>query len=238
MIRGQLLWGGPTGLSFGARVENISRNLALSILLLATSSPAFAVSVKLIGIADLTDFNYASATSISGVNYDYSNGVLTQLSSSTSAFWDINPLPNNELFAQVWSGMVNSESTFSVTSFECIEGTFGANVGVHVCGNYSFGDNFINESTVDYSTVPGTRTLGGDDVSNSASPAGFMQQASLFDCESIEWYFDTLQCETHIWDTDRNSRYLLEFQVVPIPPAVWLLGSALGLLGWMRRKAV
>lgn len=24
--------------------------------------------------------------------------------------------------------------------------------------------------------------------------------------------------------------------VVPVPPAVWLFGSALGLLGWMKRK--
>lgn len=27
------------------------------------------------------------------------------------------------------------------------------------------------------------------------------------------------------------------FATVPVPPAVWLFGSALGLMGWMRRKA-
>ena len=25
---------------------------------------------------------------------------------------------------------------------------------------------------------------------------------------------------------------------IPIPPAIWLFGSALGLLGWMKRKAI
>jgi hypothetical protein len=29
---------------------------------------------------------------------------------------------------------------------------------------------------------------------------------------------------------------LKSYSVVPVPPAVWLFGSALGLLGWMRRK--
>jgi hypothetical protein len=38
-----------------------------------------------------------------------------------------------------------------------------------------------------------------------------------------------------------EARYFFQFQVevVPVPPAVWLFGSALGLLGWIRqRKAV
>jgi hypothetical protein len=31
--------------------------------------------------------------------------------------------------------------------------------------------------------------------------------------------------------------YYLAEQVIPVPPAVWLFGSALGVMGWMRRKA-
>jgi hypothetical protein len=30
----------------------------------------------------------------------------------------------------------------------------------------------------------------------------------------------------------------IETQVVPVPAAVWLFGSALGLLGWIRRRSV
>jgi hypothetical protein len=38
-------------------------------------------------------------------------------------------------------------------------------------------------------------------------------------------------------DTNFVSTWLLDTTVVPIPAAIWLFGSALGLLGWMRRKA-
>ena len=32
--------------------------------------------------------------------------------------------------------------------------------------------------------------------------------------------------------------YELVYTVIPVPAAVWLMGSALGLLGWVRRKQV
>ncbi len=34
------------------------------------------------------------------------------------------------------------------------------------------------------------------------------------------------------------SGYVYTFTVVPVPAAVWLFGSALGLLGWIRRRSV
>lgn len=47
---------------------------------------------------------------------------------------------------------------------------------------------------------------------------------------------DSLQLQTQ---TGNNSIYTVNFStaVVPVPAAVWLFGSALGLLGWMRRRA-
>lgn len=39
-----------------------------------------------------------------------------------------------------------------------------------------------------------------------------------------------------IQQTDSDpTNYSLDFQVVPVPAALWLFGSALGLLGWYRR---
>ncbi len=49
---------------------------------------------------------------------------------------------------------------------------------------------------------------------------------------------DSLQLQTQ---TANNSIYKVDFTtattVVPVPAAVWLFGSAIGLLGWMRRRS-
>jgi Thrombospondin type 3 repeat/Dockerin type I domain len=68
--------------------------------------------------------------------------------------------------------VVGAGGPAAATTYVCIEGTFGpTNFGFNFCPQYSFGDNFIDESTYVYG--PGTafsRTLGGDDTPLAGPP--------------------------------------------------------------------
>jgi hypothetical protein len=124
----------------------------------------------------------------------------------------------------------------SASLFNCIEGVAGAQFNTRQCGAYNFGGNLLNNSTITYG--PGTnalRTLGGDDVSLQphAQYIGWWNNMAA-DYNPLA---GTLTMSNQGLNAANTSDYFsLTFAVVPVPPAVWLFGSALGLMGVIRRK--
>jgi hypothetical protein len=83
------------------------------------------------------------------------------------------------------------------------------------------------------------------DVSDSLNWLMLANSASLIDNSENLWMVlnggdYALQVKAGITQADFEWDYALAWRAtatVPVPPAFWLLGSALGLLGWMRRIA-
>lgn len=77
----------------------------------------------------------------------------------------------------------------------------------------------ILNSADDFGDGPFTHNLGATGISYLL--VGAPPEASLgsLTAGSSQFYIDSFDAT-----------------VVPIPPAVWLFGSALGLLGWMKRR--
>lgn len=130
-----------------------------------------------------------------------------------------------------------STSSAGATAFTCVEGTFLGSVGASACAGVGFGGNFLYDSTATWG--PGTAaslTIGGDDTF-----AGGVRTIAAYD------YGLTSVTGTGLGGGDfivlgtgiplgTLGAAEMTFQVVPVPAAVWLFGSALGLLGWARRK--
>ena len=188
--------------------------------------------------------NIASSTGLTW-SYDDVTNLMTQTGGTINA--RATTAPTTTLFRQFITGLViGNSAAASAATFNCVEGNFGAGVGASICGNYLLGANFLNESTTTWG--PGTaasRTLGGDDVA-----AGAQQTiAALNGMSVISWSGTTLilgngtctgPCLT-IGGGANNNGYKYTFTagpqaVVPVPAAVWLFGSALGLLGVARRQ--
>jgi hypothetical protein len=214
----------------------------VAVLGLSAQVQAATVAVELVAV-DTQEFLSNPASWFSGStatwSYDTVSGVVTG-----SGLFKFQPAinqsqPPGQLYTHNIDDLaVGAVGAASASSFECVDGGFSASVGVSICGTYTYGDNFIDESTVDYvvnNGIPGIRTLGGDDVDN---PFNAIQQLTLYDGMTTDWDGTTLVasnltlCGFESW-----CGYEMRFTAaVPVPAAAWLFGSALGLLGWMRRR--
>jgi hypothetical protein len=190
-----------------------------------------------------TALNISSSSGLTW-SYDDVTNLMTQTGGTLNA--RATTAPTTTLFRQFITGLViGNGGAASAASFSCQEGNFGANVGASICGNYLLGGNFLSESTTTWG--PGTavsRTIGGDDIA-----AGPQQSiAALNGMSTVSWVGTTLvlrnaTCNTTNCNgtTSFNDGYTYTFTagpqaVVPVPAAVWLFGSALGLLGVARRQ--
>ncbi len=136
----------------------------------------------------------------------------------------------NPLMTWQFGAGTSVEGTFSGGSFDCIEGAFGGFVGSSICGNYSFGGNYANDSTVN--TDGSNRILGGDD--SSVGPAQSMADFVGYYPAAGTDFVTTFNLSNAMGPGTGNRWNFVA--AVPVPAAAWLFGSALGLLGWARRR--
>jgi len=227
--------------------------VAIAATLGAAAADAATYSATLTGVASFSG-NGSSAGNISSSTATWSYDDVSGLLSQTGGTYNVRftTAPTSTLFRHLITGLViGNGGAASATTYTCAEGNFGGNVGASLCGNYNFGANFVNESTATWG--PGTataRTTGGDDM--ALGPQQSISAYSYF--ATVSWVGTTLilsnascnpfapgnanGCATtggantgYTWTLNAGP------QVVPVPAAVWLFGSALGLLGAARRRA-
>lgn len=159
-----------------------------------------------------------AAASLEGTEFIYDDvaGTVSQISPSTTAVFRLGPVTH--LYSHQFSGAVFDVAGSAITaaSYACLEGGFGAVVGASLCGNFTFGADYSNDSTLNYGSIPGTRSVGGDDVA-----LGPQQQ--LGDYAAAVALFDgtRLVLESPAWSTHPGGAGLqLEFRVSAITPRV------------------
>lgn len=132
-------------------------------------------------------------------------------------------------------GVIGGGAAGAATTWSCTEGTFGTTVGASLCGNYSWGENFTDDSTYTPTATGAIVTIGGDDAA-----LGPPQSVATYDGMTASAIsgaaagFQRYLLSNHVGNAGTDFRF--DVAVVPVPGAIWLFGSALGFLGVARRR--
>jgi hypothetical protein len=128
---------------------------------------------------------------------------------------------DESLVSQIVSG-------FSVTGIDALSGTWSitdssiTHLAFKADGYYILGE--LTGNSGDWSTDINMWT---PDITTLTCPAGIC---------AVERAYTVADFQNAGGSADLSN--VRAFSVVPIPAAVWLFGSGLGLLGWMRRKSI
>ena len=203
------------------------------------------LSVKLYSNSGPASWNGSLDTST--WTFDAVTGTAVQTGGAYSRLMKAGSSP---LMRHTMTGVTLSSGAATGATWACIEGNFGPGIGASICGNYNYGTNLTNQSTYTPTATGATVTLGGDDgaigppQSLVNSYSGMWVLALAGAPVGYQWHCltnsDTPFSPGGTFPNACGDRFgytfLFQTEVVPLPPAAWLFGSALGLMGVMRRK--
>lgn len=226
----------------------------LALALFAVSAAANAVTVNFVRhnqtsssgtISTLiTDGSHVQGQPATTAVFDWDGSTL----SSTGLYSAVSSLGSSPFAPTILNDQITDLSidvgvtgTASATAYTCVEGTFLAGVGANGCGGYNLGTNFTDESTTVWSGTSVSQTLGGDDYTT-----GTIHTIAAYDFNTFTLISgvdgltpgDVFSIGNGITVGQIGGEAMIfEVAAVPVPAAAWLFGSALGLLGWVRRRA-
>lgn len=178
-------------------------------------------------------FSGSSAGDISSSTATFSYNDATNLLTQTEGAFNmrLSIVPNVvTLYRHSITGLVmGNGGAASAATFVCTDGNFGPITANSLCGNYNFGVNFFDESTISYG--PGTafaRTLGGDDIAvgdqQSIAQLDGMTSAGIVGSHlSLEKYIQGPPFRGYVWtfttdvDGDGTENSLDNCTLVPNP---------------------
>lgn len=217
---------------------------------LGAASSADAVVVNLNHLSTTSDSPNGPGTQIisgNGTTATWTFDTVTGIVSSSGLYVEqtqVNPLLPGSFYTRSIADLtLGGGSNATATSYSCADGSIANVFSASFCGNYNYGSNFTNESTMSYG--PGTaasRTLGGDDMALAPLFNGdSFQQLSQYDGMVNTWNGSTTPGTTlvlsNVVSAVGGSQLTFEIAAaVPVPASVWLFGSALGLLGFSRNR--